>query len=317
MAIKSGVLSFTASGNKLGGTVNGAGMLQLQSGTDTFLAGLNLTVSNVVLHAMLTLGSGVTYAGNWTQNGGILTLGGNTLTLTGTANLDGGAINGGGAVTVGAGSTGEINTVQVNDSVVVNNSGNLAQGSFLTLGASANDTAKLNNAAGATYTIANNANINSNSNSTSLTNAGTLVKSGGGGTSSISVATINTGMIEIGSGGMSFLKPVSGSGTFQADADTSLTFRSSVAAGGKVTLGTDADLFLNGSFGDSIAGFAAGNIIETNLAFVGASLSFDPGLDKLTVTNGSSSIGLQLVGSYTASNFRLFSDAGLAAIAHT
>jgi hypothetical protein len=45
--------------------------------------------------------------------------------------------------------------------------------------------------------------------------------------------------------------------------------------------------------------------------------SFDPGLDKLTVTNGSSSVGLQLVGSYTASNFRLFSDGAFAAIAHT
>jgi hypothetical protein len=177
----------------------------------------------------------------------------------------------------------------------------------------------MTNAAGAVLNIVNNSNINSNSTGTSLTNAGTLIKSGGSGLSTIGMATINTGMVEIGSGGMSFLKPVSGSGTFQEDAGTSLTFRAAVGAGSKIAMGIDSDLFVDttAGFAASIAGFAVGNIIETPLAFTGASLSFDAGLDKLTVTNGSSSVGLQLVGNYTAANFRLFSDGAFAAVAHT
>ena len=55
----------------------------------------------------------------------------------------------------------------------------------------------------------------------------------------------------------------------------------------------------------------------TGLGYTGATLSYSPTLDKLTVTNGSTSVGLQLVGGHTSSEFRLFSDNGVAAIAHT
>jgi len=68
----------------------------------------------------------------------------------------------------------------------------------------------------------------------------------------------------VGSGGMTFLRPVSGGGSFKVDAGTTLSF-SAVAAGSKVLLGTDAELFVSATagFGGSIANFAAGNIIET------------------------------------------------------
>jgi len=293
--------------------------LQLTFGIDTLQAGLKLTTGSLALAgANLTLGGNLAYAGNWTETSGTLALGGKLLTLSGNASFDGGIVNGGGTLAVTA--AGEISSLQVNGSVVLDNSGSITQNAGWFLGAAAGDTAMLNNAAGATFDIASDTAISSNSAGTSLVNAGTFEKTGGSGLASINVATINSGTVDVGSGGMSFLKPVSGTGSFMVEAGSTLTFGAAVAAGSAVTLASGAELFVSaaGGFAGSIAGFAASNVMElTGLAFTGATLAFNAATDKLTATNGATSVGLQLVGSYSSADFRLASDNGIAAILHT
>ena len=117
---------------------------------------------------------------------------------------------------------------------------------------------------------------------------------------------------------MTFLAPVSGTGTFDVQAGA-LTFGAAVAAGTTVNLGTDTDLTIQAlaAFAGKISGFAAGDFIGiAGLGFSGASLAFNAATDKVTVTNGSTSASLQLVGSYTAADFYLFSNNGIAAIGH-
>jgi len=312
------VLSFTGGTNSFGGKVAGAGTFQLASGTDTFASGVALTAANVALTgANLALAANLTFAGAWMQSAGTLALGGTTLTLSGTADLDGGVINGAGTLAVTG--TGEVSALFLEGSAVLKNQGNIVQDNYWYLGYNSGDTSSLNNASGATFTIANNNSIDGSSGA-SLANAGTLIKAGGSGLSSIAVATINTGVVEVGSGSMAFLNTVSGLGSFDVGAGTTLKFGAAVAAGSAVTLGANADLFVDtpAGFAGSIAGFSAGNLIElTGLSYSGASFSFNSALDQLTVSNSSSSIGLQLVGSYSASDFRLLSDNGVAAIAHT
>jgi hypothetical protein len=318
ITIASGVLDFDGASNSFGGTVGGAGTLLLAAGADTFASGLALTANDVTLAgANLTLGANTSYAGTWTESSGTLALAGLTFTVSGSGNLDGGVVNGAGTLALTG--SGAISSFALEGSAVLKNSGSVTQTGYWYLGYNSTDTSQLNNAAGATFTIANNSYITGVTGA-SLTNAGTLIKTGGSGVSSIGVATINTGVVEVGSGGMSFLAGVSGTGSFKVDAGTSLKFSAAVAAGSAVTLGAGTELFVNATagFAGSIAGFAAGDLIETTgIAYAGASLGFDSVHDILTVTNGSTSIGLQLAGSYTGSSFQLFSDNGVAAISHT
>jgi fibronectin-binding autotransporter adhesin len=318
VTIASGTLSLGGGTSSLGGKINGAGKLELYAGSDTFNSGLALSAGSVLLDgANLTLGASVTYAGNLTQTTGTLALGGKTMTLSGVTSLDGGIINGAGTVAVTG--SGEISSLELEGSAVLSNSGSLSQSGSWYLGLNSTDTSQLVNKAGATFLIANNSAIFGTAGA-ELNNAGTLDKSGGGGISYDEVATINTGLIEVGSGTMSFLAPVSGTGTIDVGSGAVLTFGSTVAAGTTVNLGTDTALTVQATegFGGQIAGFAAGDLITlAGLGFSGTSLSFNATTDQLTATNTSSSATLQLVGSYTASNFYLFNNAGVAAIGHT
>ena len=318
ISIASGTMNFRGGANSFGGTIDGAGQLQLSGGATTLQNLLKLNVAHTWLSgANVTLGGAMAYAGSWSQTAGTLALGGQTLSLTGIANLDGGVVNGAGTISV-AGTT-QLKGLFLEGSAKLSNSAALNQTGNWYLGYNATDTSGLINTAGATLSIQGNSDIYGVAGS-SLNNAGTIIKSGGSDLSSVAVATINTGNVEVGSGTMTFLKSVSGSGTFTVDAGADLKFGGAVASGSKVTLGAGADLYVTAStgFGGSIAGFALGNIIEvTGLSYTGAALSYSPTLDKLTVTSGSTSVGLQLVGGHASSDFRLISDNGVAAIAHT
>jgi hypothetical protein len=318
IAVNAGTLRFSGPSNSFAGTIRGAGVLEFSAGADTFAAGLTLSVASVLLSgATVTLGANVSDAAMWSQTGGTLALGGKTLTLSGQANLDGGTITGAGTVLATGASA--ITGLALEGSAVLKNTGTMVQSGSWYLGYYSSDNAQLVNQAGATFNIVNNADIYGSSGAT-LNNAGKLIKTNGNDVSSIAVATINSGAIEVGSGTMSFLSTVGGAGSFKADAGTTLQFGAAVSGGGTVTLESFADLFVqaNAGFADTIAGFAAGNIIElTGFNFSGSSLAFNAATDQLRITSGTSNATLRFSGSYTASSFRLFSDQGLAAIAHT
>ncbi len=127
--------------------------------------------------------------------------------------------------------------------------------------------------------------------------------------------------MNVASGNLTFLAGVTGSGSFTTGSATTLGFNASVGSGGVVNLGANSTLSLSATagFGDTISGFAGGDIL--NLQGIGwnstTSFTFNGGTDKLSVTNGSSSVTLQLAGSYTSSNFVLFNNAGTTAVAHS
>jgi hypothetical protein len=294
------------------------GDLELSSGADTFKAGLSSTVSDVLLDGpgSLTLTANQSYAGFWSQTGGTLSLGGFTLTETGTTNLDGGGVNGPGSwgeqrrdLGLGLGRRRGAERYRQHH----------ADRRFVSRLRQQHRRRKADHPGGASFNIADNTTI-SGGEAATLSNTGKLVKQSGGGVSTVGVATINTGAITVDSGTMSFLSTVSGDGSFVADASTTLKFGAAVSGGGKVTLGSFANLFVQATagFGDTIAGFAAGNIIEmAGFGFTGSTLSFNTAADQLTIRNGSATSTLQFTGTYAPGSFRLFSDSGVAAIAHT
>lgn len=316
--ITSGTLSFAGTTNSFSGRIAGAGTLGLVLGADTFGPKLSLTVAHVQLSGgAVTLGANLAYAHDWIQTGGTLALGGMTLTTTGNDDLDGGVINGSGTLAIGGAA--DLSGMFLEGSAVISNTGSIVQTNNWFLGFNGPDSAKLENQAGATFNITNNSDIDGSAGA-SLVNAGTLEKSLGAGTSLVEVATINSGVVDVGSGTMQFLGTISGTGTFNVGAGTTLQFEAAVNAGSTVDLGTNSDLFMKSSaaFAAEISGFAAGNLIElTGLGFNNTSLSFNASTDQLTVSNGSFNKTLQFVGSYTGTDFRLLSDNGVAAIAHS
>jgi hypothetical protein len=97
------VLGLEGAASEFGGTVNRAGELDLESGSNTFDAGLALSVANLALGTSsgdptLALSGDLSYAGSFTEGpDGTIELEGHQLTLSGDATL-GGAINGAGGV---------------------------------------------------------------------------------------------------------------------------------------------------------------------------------------------------------------------------
>ena len=317
ITVASGELDLRGSGsNAFAGTLAGAAV-HFDSGSDTFQSGFALTARNVALDgATIHLGENLVYRGTWSQSFGTIALGGRGMIDTGSVNLDGGTIQGPGSFVASAG---QIAGLTLQGGVTLKNAGSVVQTGGLQMNADASGNPKLVNQPGATFNIVGDNSIGGSAANT-LTNSGTLVKSVGMGTTSIGDTVINTGSIAVDSGTMAFLSPVSGAGTIQAGAGTTLNFHAAVAAGGTVALGADADLIFDtkNAFAATIAGFAPGNLIElSNLPYSGATLSFNSALDRLTVTNGSSSVTLQLAGTYHASDFHLFSNFAIAAIAHS
>jgi hypothetical protein len=319
ITVSGGTLSVAGANNMLGGVFAGAGTVLLSAGTDA-VSGATLSVAGLTLGgATVTLGAAESYAGAYAQNGGTLALGGNIFKLSGDTSLYGAVTNGSGTLAL-SGTTQILGGWAAEGSVVVTNTGTLTDLSNWYLGYNSTDTASLDNAAGGKV-ILGSATIYSEKGDT-IVNAGTISKAlGGTGNAYIAAAVSNTGSIAVSAGTLTFAGVVSGAGHISAGAATTLDFAAS-ASGGTVSLGALADLVVDATagFGDTITGFAAGDVIGLGgLAWTGtlSSFSFDSADDRLAVTNGSSSITLQLAGTYTDTSFALFSDAGVIGITHT
>ena len=145
-------------------------------------------------------------------------------------------------------------------------------------------------------------------------NAGTIVGSGAGGLS-IQSALGNTGLLEVTKGVLSVTKAVSGAGTVKiagGTADFGSTFVENVTFA--ATAGSVLELTKSHAYTGQISGFSkTGNSIldlldiafgaGTKAAFSGTSAS-----GTLTVTDGTTTAHIKLVGNYTASTFTVASD---------
>jgi hypothetical protein len=128
--------------------------------------------------------------------------------------------------------------------------------------------------------------------------AGVVNKSGGqliddGGTMNIDgAATGGTALIES-SGTVHF------NGSASIDTTTSVKFQ----GGGQFALGH------SGNYTGSVSGFGIGDSIDvTDIGFVSGKDSYNPGTDILTISSGTHTTKIQLVGVYTANDFTFGSD---------
>jgi hypothetical protein len=303
---ETGTLSLTGTGS-LNGSVTGAGALDI-SGQFYFGAGLSLTVGELILDLPIatndvqaSLLGNLTYGGDFALESGTLalnggnTLGGNTLTLTGITSLASGAILGGGEVVVKSASTiggaGTLALAQGANLELLANSQQISN-IIMTSGAAAPD---LTIAAGATLTMNDETEIGGVQDSVvgTVTVDGTLASRGA---DIIAAALVNNGTINISTGALTFLGPLSGSGVFEIGNGSVLQFENGNVNGGKVVFSAagGGGQFFDGTpadFKGTIAGFAAGDQIEFGgFAFVGASLSLSTNGEVATIKelNGTS-----------------------------
>jgi hypothetical protein len=317
VSILGGGLTLSGPNETLGGTISGAGGLTLAAGAVTISAGASLATGNLALSgATVNLGGAETYGGVFIDTTGTLALGGNTLTLNGAASFGGGVANGSGTVAL-AGTSTMLGAFAFEGSVQVANSGTLNVLSGFFVGYNTTDTATLRNSG--TLNMGS-VGISGQAGDT-VVNSGTIAKALGAGIGFIQPGLTNTGTVSVSQGTLSFLGVVGGAGHFSIGTGSEMIF-AAAASGGAVTMGAFADLAVNATAGftDTIGGFSAGDIIDLNgIGWTGTltTFNFAATTDKLTVSNGTNAITLQLAGSYTNTSFALFSDNGTTAIHHT
>ena len=317
--VAAGTLRLQGPVESLGGTLNGAGTVELNSGAVTFASGTSLKVGGLLLDGVnATVSSALTYAGGLSQTSGTLSISGATLTLSGADAWSGGIVTGAGTLAI-TGTEAITGSTALEGSVTLSNSGTILQTSNFYVGYNSADTAVLKNNASGVLDIENGSPIYGVAGS-SIDNLGSIVKTGSAETI-IDPAVVNIGSISLAQGSMAFAGAVSGAGTLTAGADTTLVFQAAVASGGAVVLGADTVLGVNATagFGDIIHGFAAGDLIDLNGLNYGTNntFSFNASKDVLTVSNGSGTATLTLSGSYSQSNFNLINDHGYIAITHS
>lgn len=282
------------------------------AGAATFDTGLTLS------SGMLKLGNAFGWAKAVTMTGGTLSMGVQMIADS-AASLCGGLITGMGGV-FSLNGTSVLQTglsidggriIQNNGAAIWNGGSYVIGGGDTTLGTHGG---LLVNAGGATLAIEGDLAV---SGAGAISNAGTLTKSGGGGTSTIGVGVSNSGTIALSAGTLSLSQAVSGGGTFVLDGGGVLDLVGGISGGGSMQFlhpGGTLKTHGIGLFAASISGFAAGDVLD--VASVLLSGGVTPTLDytslgnggTLMVNDGSHAASFALLGSFVASSFHLASD---------
>ncbi len=178
LRIDRGTLDFQSGTATFGGTVAGAGELAIGYGeTAALAADATLSVATLYVDGDLSIGADLTYGGAFQAVGGTIATGGDTLTLTGTADSLAGMLDGGGTLAVtglaeDSGLTVGGTLTELLDQGTITQSTNNIQ-----LGTAGGDSVTLAIASGATYALYNDVGIDA-SGTASIVNAGLLVKRG-------------------------------------------------------------------------------------------------------------------------------------------
>jgi len=152
-----------------------------------------------------------------------------------------------------------------------------------------------------------------------IANQGALEKSAGTGVSEVATAVTNTGDIAISSGVLEFASAISGAGAETIEGQATLELGSTVAAGQTVTfVGSQGTLELLDpqGFAGKIAGFdvAGGSSDEIELSGSWSMTKFleNPLLTSgtMTLSNGTTTATLTLVGAHVGADFSLSSGTG-------
>lgn len=230
------------------GAISGAGQVDV-TGSATLLAGTTLTVGQFGIYnaGSVTLATSLAYGGILTEMASFgtttLALGGNTLTLNGSANFGGyygtAAVAGTGVLVLNGATT--VYSTDFGGQLNVTNTGNFSVvGSGFALGDSSGGVVAVTNAATGTMQFTTDAGVsNGNNASSSITNAGLLSKSGGYGTSVISVMLANQsgGTISVASGSMQAAGTMTNAGTITGAGQFDVTGSATLAGGTSLSVG--------------------------------------------------------------------------------
>ena len=333
----SGVLYFTAE-DTFAGTITGSGLGTVAiggGGLQTFAAGIavNVPILNIIDNGTtLSLGSSLSFAGALNLgDSSAINLGGNTLSLSGTASLRG-LVTGSGKLLMNSASAVLTSGDEIGGSVTLEVAGMASQNATVTMGDTPLSTAQLRLDAGAVYSFTNDSGIARNG-TTTLANAGTLQKTGGLGTSEIDTALQNTGTVLANTGTILIVNTVTNDGTFSAKLGAKVAFMGAVTEdtgtvgvisvsqgatmsfAGYVDTGQTArfsdntgivDLTANDTFKGKIAGFSHGDLIDVLNFGTLTTKAFTAGV--LTVSNSSHTVHLGFSGSQTLAGFGFASD---------
>jgi len=187
-------------GGVLGGTLAGAGALDIAAGVAYVTTGFSATIDSIVVGAnggQLGFDTNFKYAGNFTLLGnGVVDLFGHTLTLTGTSQLEGVIGNGelieSSTMTLGAP---QANTV-LDNGLVLHDSGTIVQAGTVAMGA--NDSgAKIEVAKAGTYEINGNWSLTNPGTVGFISNAGLFEKTSGARTSVLDASFTSSGTVTV------------------------------------------------------------------------------------------------------------------------
>ena len=303
-----------------GGT--GTGLLTVTGGTATFNGA-------VTAGALAQSGSGLLNGSGTLTVTGLSTLSGGRESGSGTTNAQGGAalstgfsLDGGRTLQLGGTSTATGTNVQINL-----NGGTDPGSGTLTIanGASFNDQTT---SSGLSIFTVNQGGTDTGA-TAAVNNAGVFIKSGSAATSTISTAFNNTGMVDVQAGTLELAGVLTNTGVLHADGgnikvDTVISdignaridgsmleyvaaSKEQVAFGAATggTLKLDASL----SFTGTVTGFRAQETLDlTDINFVNGSTTATYANGTLTVTNGTQTAHITLLGSYQGSTFTAVND---------
>jgi hypothetical protein len=289
-------LTFTGAGCELDGSFTGLGALAFNGGSDR-LTGTTLGVAQTTI-----TGAKVILAGT-VVNSGTITAATSQLLVAGS----GATLTGGGHLTLTSAATNKI--AAAGAGAVLTNVDNLIQGG----GQLGGGTLGLVNQAGGK--ISGNAAVALviDAGASTIANAGTIAASGAGGVE-IKSAIANTGVLTAAGGTLKLDRAVSGAGTAKINAGTlvaAAAFTEDVAFAG---LGGVLQLAHSQAYAGKISGFshAGGASLDLrDIHFVSpseATFSGNASGGTLTVTDGTRTAKIKLVGDYTGSAFMAATD---------
>jgi fibronectin-binding autotransporter adhesin len=324
MNIASGDALALSGTTTLSGKVGGAGALELVDG-DVATISSGATLSAAIWYmkgagTATTLDGPLTYAGSFLEAAdATLTLSSANLTLTGATQLDGATINGAGVFTTsGTGTT--VADATIGGTVTWSNTKTVTEnGGGVTIGDGGGAAAVIRDTATGIWNITDDSGIGIGSSTSSyFANAGLLEKTGGSATSVIASTVNNTGIIEVDAATLDFQGAVTAGGADKISANATLEFDSTVSTGQTVSfLGNSAELILGApqGFAGRISGFDTGFtgdslLISGPWTYAGFTENNGHTQGTLAFSNGSSQIGLTLLGNYASASFHAVVQSG-------
>jgi hypothetical protein len=191
-------------------------------------------------------------------------------------------------------------------------------GGAITLGggdsATTNHTATLINAG--VMEIETNGTINSAgfSGTGAISNSGTIMKSGGLGSTALYANLFNYGVVDVSAGKLALEQGVGGTGPFQLAGSATLDFVNGAGSSNTMQFlqpGGTLEVGNTGLFGPALVGYQAGDVIDAaSVEFVTGTTTAGFNGGTLTVSEGTQSAAFALSGSYAAGGFHVIGSDG-------